>query len=220
MPSSPAFARIRRDVLRLLDAIPAGRVVDAASLGERIDVPARHIAYIVSQLDEAALSQHPWHRLVAADGRLAAVPKALRSSATMAHPAAARLESEGVRVSQGWVSLAEVGVSALALRANLEATHRPPEHRRDASGESLSELRGLGPRSVAMLTQLGISSPQALRQQDPFAVFARLRAQHPRVSLNLLYALIGAIENRDWREVAQNDRTSVLMRLEDMGLLR
>ena len=39
------------------------------------------------------------------------------------------------------------------------------------------------------------------------------------MSLNLLYALIGAVENRDWREVARYDRTSILLRLQDMGLM-
>jgi DNA transformation protein len=39
------------------------------------------------------------------------------------------------------------------------------------------------------------------------------------VSLNLLYALIGAVEDRDWRDVAREDRTAILLRLEDMGLL-
>ena len=36
----------------------------------------------------------------------------------------------------------------------------------------------------------------------------------------MLYALIGAVEDRDWREVARTDRTSILMRLDDMGLLK
>ena len=31
---------------------------------------------------------------------------------------------------------------------------------------------------------------------------------------------IGAVENRPWRDVARDDRTSILLRLEDMGLLQ
>jgi hypothetical protein len=38
------------------------------------------------------------------------------------------------------------------------------------------------------------------------------------VSLNLLCALIGAVEHRGWRDVARVDRTTILLRLEDMGL--
>ena len=39
------------------------------------------------------------------------------------------------------------------------------------------------------------------------------------MSLNLLYALIGAVENRDWRDVARDDRAGILLRLQDMGLI-
>ena len=46
-----------------------------------------------------------------------------------------------------------------------------------------------------------------------------MKAAQPGVSLNLLYALIGAMENRDWRRVAREDRTAILLRLDDMGLL-
>ena len=45
-------------------------------------------------------------------------------------------------------------------------------------------------------------------------------ARQPRASVNLLYALIGAVENRDWREVARSERTTILLRLEEMGLLK
>lgn len=69
------------------------------------------------------------------------------------------------------------------------------------------------------MAAIGITTPENLATQDPFAVYARLKATQPRVSLNLLYALIGAVEHRDWREVARDDRTSILLRLEDMGLL-
>jgi DNA transformation protein len=69
------------------------------------------------------------------------------------------------------------------------------------------------------LAAIGITTPEQLAAQDPFAVYARLKANQPGVGLNLLHALIGAVENRDWRDVAREDRTSILLRLEDMGLL-
>jgi DNA transformation protein len=77
---------------------------------------------------------------------------------------------------------------------------------------------GLGPRSNQWLAAIGITTPEQLAAQDPFAVYARLKANQPGVGLNLLHALIGAVENRDWRDVAREDRTSILLRLEDMGL--
>ena len=78
---------------------------------------------------------------------------------------------------------------------------------------------GLGPTSQQWLAAIGITTPEQLAQQDPFAVWARLKAAQPGVSLNLLYALIGAVEDRDWREVARVDRTAILLRLQDMGLM-
>jgi len=83
----------------------------------------------------------------------------------------------------------------------------------------ISPFKGLGPTSRQWLAAIGITTPDHLAAQDPFAVYARLKATHPGVSLNLLYALIGAVEDRDWREVARVDRTVILLRLEDMGLL-
>ena len=78
---------------------------------------------------------------------------------------------------------------------------------------------GLGPKSRGALATIGITTPEHLAQHDPFAVYARLKATRPGVSLNLLYALIGAVENRDWRDVARDDRTGILLRLQDMGLI-
>lgn len=78
---------------------------------------------------------------------------------------------------------------------------------------------GLGPTSQRWLLDIGITTPEQLKAQDPFEVYARIKATQPRASLNLLYALIGAVEQRDWRDVARHDRTSILLRLQDMGLL-
>ena len=82
-----------------------------------------------------------------------------------------------------------------------------------------ASFKGLGLKSRLWLGAIGIGTPEQLAAQDPFEVYARLKANNPGVSLNLLYALIGAVENRDWREVAREDRTSIVLRLEEMGLL-
>ena len=82
----------------------------------------------------------------------------------------------------------------------------------------LPAFRGLGPKSRQWLAGIGISTPEQLAAQDPFEVYRRLKAAQPGVSLNLLYALIGAVEHRDWRAVAREDRTAILLRLDGMGL--
>jgi DNA transformation protein and related proteins len=79
--------------------------------------------------------------------------------------------------------------------------------------------QGLGPRSRQWLATVGVTEAFQLRSRDPFVLYAQLRAVQPQVSRNLLYALIGAIDGRDWRVVARDDRTSILLRLEAMKLL-
>lgn len=79
-------------------------------------------------------------------------------------------------------------------------------------------MRGLGPKSRAQLAELGIHDLAQLQQQDAYALFARLKAQWSAANLNLLYALMGAQEDRDWRDIARQRRSEALLRLDDMGL--
>lgn len=84
--------------------------------------------------------------------------------------------------------------------------------------ERLRDMKGLGPRCAAWLPLVGIETPAQLRAADPFDVYARLRAVVPGFGLNGLYALIGAIEDCDWRVIARERRAEILLRLEDLGL--
>jgi DNA transformation protein and related proteins len=214
MASSPSFERIQRDALKLCATIPVGRVCTYADVGAVIDVPARHVAYIVSRLSAAMRAQYPVHRLVGQGGKLPAKPADVASL----------LAQEGVVVAHGAVlelpSVRYVPNAAAVQSAKLERTTRPPEHTRGADGSAaLSELRGLGPASVAMLGSVGITSAAQLRKADIFLLYKEIKTFYPRTSTNLLYALLGAVDNQDWRTVARDRRTEVLMRLEDMGLI-
>lgn len=82
----------------------------------------------------------------------------------------------------------------------------------------LRDMKGLGPRSEAWLNLIGIDTPEQLRARDPFEVYACLREQVPDFNLNGLYALIGAIEDRNWIEIRRERRLEILSRLEQMGL--
>lgn len=79
-------------------------------------------------------------------------------------------------------------------------------------------MRGLGPKSRAQLAALGVHSLNDLRAQDAIDLYARLKQQWPGAGMNLLYALIGAQDDLDWREVARSRRTELLLRLDDLGL--
>lgn len=88
----------------------------------------------------------------------------------------------------------------------------------DREYKEIGDLPGLGPKSVSMLKTVGIHSLHEFMQQDPFEVYAKLKAMDSTVSLNLLYALMGAQELKSWKDIAQTRRTEILLRLDDMGI--
>lgn len=79
----------------------------------------------------------------------------------------------------------------------------------------LSELHNLGPKSQAIMARAGIDSVSALQRIGAVPAYMLARAQEPRVSMNLLYALVGAIEGRDWRDIQRERRLELLNALEE-----
>jgi len=82
----------------------------------------------------------------------------------------------------------------------------------------IEQLKGLGPKSKQMLKQVGVTDVQKFLVYEPFELYRLLKQQVPGVSLNMLYAIIGAQENIPWQEVKNTRRTENLLRLDDMGL--
>lgn len=81
--------------------------------------------------------------------------------------------------------------------------------------EALEDLPNLGPKSAAMLRRAGIHSPSDLRRLGAVAAYSQARRCGVGVSLNLLWALEGALAGLTWQEVAKVHRTSLLLALED-----
>jgi DNA transformation protein len=82
----------------------------------------------------------------------------------------------------------------------------------------LRDLKGLGPRSEVHLGNVGITSPEMLRRIGAIGAYERLVRAAAPVSLNMLWALEGALSDRDWREVARDDRTALLAELDRRGI--
>ena len=82
--------------------------------------------------------------------------------------------------------------------------------------EPMADLRNLGPKSQGMLAQAGIHTPEQLQQLGSVLAYAKTKAVCKQASLNLLWALEGALSGRPWQEVAVQDRASLLMALEDV----
>lgn len=81
-------------------------------------------------------------------------------------------------------------------------------------GPGLAALPNLGPRSQALLHEAGIADEATLRRLGAVAAYARVKARHGAASLNLLWALEGALTGLPWQEVARQHRTSLLLGLE------
>jgi DNA transformation protein and related proteins len=97
-------------------------------------------------------------------------------------------------------------------------TYIGAESRLMSTTPPVDTLPGLGPKSRDMLARIGIHTAAQLQAADPYAIYARLHASGPGISLNMLYGLIGAIENRPWQDVAREQRTDILLRLDAMGI--
>ena len=76
------------------------------------------------------------------------------------------------------------------------------------------KLKNLGKYSQAMLAVAGISSEAQLRAMGSAAAFVAVQRAGCKPSLNLLWAIEGALTKRDWKDVAKNDRLSLLTQVE------
>ena len=77
----------------------------------------------------------------------------------------------------------------------------------------IAGLQNLGPRSQQMLAGAGIRSVEQLRKLGAVAAYVKVKRTGAPVSLNLLWALEGALSGLPWQEVARVHRTSLLLAL-------
>lgn len=78
----------------------------------------------------------------------------------------------------------------------------------------LSELRNIGPKSAKWLHDAGIVSKTDLRAVGPVVAFLTVRQEQPNVSLNLLWALYGALHEIDWRDLPEATKQRLLKELD------
>ncbi|WP_219118622.1 TfoX/Sxy family protein [Janthinobacterium sp. UMAB-56] len=77
------------------------------------------------------------------------------------------------------------------------------------------KLRNLGMASSQMLYFAGIRSEDQLRAMGTVAAYLAVTKAGCSPSLNLLWAIEGALTDRDWTDVSRNERTSLLFQLDD-----
>ncbi len=72
MAKSAAFARIKKEMLAIVEVIPSGKVTTYKAISETLAVMPRHVAYILTTLGEEESERIPWHRVVSDGGKITA----------------------------------------------------------------------------------------------------------------------------------------------------
>lgn len=79
---------------------------------------------------------------------------------------------------------------------------------------STAQLRNIGPKSAAWLRQVGLRSAEDLVAAGAVQAFVKVRRAGFKPSLNLLYALEGALLDCHWHDVPEARRQQLLAELE------
>lgn len=80
----------------------------------------------------------------------------------------------------------------------------------------IADLPNFGPKSQQMLEQAGIKTVEQLRQLGAVRAYLQVKRHGGNASLNLLWALEGALTGQHWQVVAKEERLRLLMELEDL----
>jgi methylated-DNA-protein-cysteine methyltransferase related protein len=67
---SAAFARIKRDLMIVVAAIPSGRLATNAAIAEFLDIVPRQVAFLLAKRNDELRESVPWWRVVGTDGQL------------------------------------------------------------------------------------------------------------------------------------------------------
>ena len=74
-----------------------------------------------------------------------------------------------------------------------------------------TKLRNIGPKSAAWLRQTGIRTQEDLEAVGALAAYVRVKRAGFKPSLNLLYALEGAILGCHWQEIPDARRSELVL---------
>ncbi|MGZ8253114.1 MAG: TfoX/Sxy family protein [Methylophilaceae bacterium] len=87
-------------------------------------------------------------------------------------------------------------------------------HAQPSGDAGIEQLHNLGPTSTAWMKQAGINTVAELSALGAVAAFLQVEALGIKPSLNLLYALEGAITGKHWLEVKRHSKTALLITLD------
>ncbi len=81
------------------------------------------------------------------------------------------------------------------------------------------KMRNIGPKSAAWLKQVGLRTREDIASAGPVDAFLRVKRAGFRPSLNLLYALEGALIDCHWQEVPAPRREQLVAEYEAAAAL-
>lgn len=67
------YTRMNADILRVVCAIPAGRVTTVDAISQFLGVSARHVTYLLARRFDLERENSPWHRVLAHRGAIGRV---------------------------------------------------------------------------------------------------------------------------------------------------
>ena len=77
------------------------------------------------------------------------------------------------------------------------------------------KLRNIGPKSMAWLRQTGVRTLDDLKAVGALAAYVRVKRAGFKPSLNLLYALEGAILDCHWQEIPDERRSALILQADE-----
>jgi DNA transformation protein len=139
---------------------------------------------------------------------------AAADAASILHDAAALVGSSCWKNSPQARAAIEAAIAAAAQATNPAATADGSPSAEISAACELRGLADLGPKSAAILAAAGVRSFEHLRRLGSVAAYVLAKQSGAKVSLNLLWALEGALSGQPWQTVAREHRVSLLLALE------
>ncbi|KAA3605857.1 MAG: competence protein TfoX [Calditrichaeota bacterium] len=79
-------------------------------------------------------------------------------------------------------------------------------------------MRNIGHKSLSLLHKVGIYNLEDLRRVGGLETYLKLKKIDSSVTKNMLWALLGAELNMDWRELPIELKNDLLMKLENENI--
>ena len=77
-----------------------------------------------------------------------------------------------------------------------------------------NKIRNVGPKSAAWLRQVGVRTHEDLLRVGPVEAFLKIKRAGFRHSLNLLYSMVGALDDCHWTDLATERKDALLAELQ------